>query len=802
VRVVAHRADFADRFVMHSTATSQDRKLTPEELLAELERADILPAGVIELRVLDARTRPRQPDWIETVNGFFDPEHRLEFCQAALADYGPSAKAYVTLQEIDDACLNRHVNRASPIGKRKATGNSDVVRLCRFFLDVDPKRRVKDVPATDAQKAEAKAVFDAVVADLIGRGWDQPVQVDSGNGFAGHWVIGLPPEDADLITRALKALAAKHDSDGANVDVTMGDPAQVRRVPGTLNRKGEATAERPHRPCRILSVPKVRKLVSREQLEELATEYQEQEEQRQGAPSANGRHRFLPEKYLAEYKQEFRRKGSKGSRGQEIWIVKCPFDDSHNKGEVCITVDPSGSIGFKCFHESCSEKHWPQCREKIGPILPHHWDPPKASSTEAPNPDFTTPPEQPWPEPMAGAAFHGPAGELVRTIEPHSEADPHALLIQLLVMAGNFIGRTAHWRTEGDIHYLNEFAVLLGDTSKARKGTSFGVTRRIFDYLDPGYTKERLQGGLSSGEGLIWAIRDPFYRTKDGQQELVDPGISDKRLLCFEPEFASILKHTERLGNTLSVVARQAWDGNSLRAMTKNSPAVCEQPHVSILGHCTVEEVRRYMSATEQANGFGNRYVWICAKRSKSLPEGGNVVDAEMARLVPIFEALLKRAAKVGCMGFTEAGRRAWHLVYGDLSEGRPGLGGAMVGRSEAHVRRLACIYALLDGQNNVDVVHLQAALAIWEYCEASVLYVFGRQTGDPLADEILGALHGCPDGMTRDDIRQFFQRNQRSSDIARALGLLLKFKLAYPTKEKTPGRSAERWRVGRAPAA
>jgi hypothetical protein len=441
---------------------------------------------------------------------------------------------------------------------------------------------------------------------------------------------------------------------------------------------------------------------------------------------------------------------------------------------------------------------WPKLAELVGEKVVERVREWLEIETARPEPVIV--PEQPWPEPMASAAFHGPAGELVRAIEPHSEADPHALLIQTLVMAGNVVGRTAHWRTEGDTHYLNEFAVLLGDTSKARKGSSFGIVRRFFACVAPDWLTERLQGGLSSGEGLIWSIRDAIYKMKDGEEQLQDPGIDDKRLVCFEPEFASILKHTERTGNTLSVIARQAWDGHPLRAMTKNSPAVCMEPHVSIIGHCTVEEVRRYLTATEQASGFGNRFCWLCATRSKVLPEGGRVIDAEMSRLVPLFEQPLKRAVQVGCMGFTEAGRRAWHLVYGDLSEGKPGLGGAMLGRAEAHVRRIACVYALLDGQSNVDVVHLQAAVAIWEYCEASVLYVFGQQTGDPLADEILGALRGCPDGLTLDNIRQFFQRHQRSIDVARALALLLKFRLAYPAKEKTGGRRAERWRAGRAP--
>jgi hypothetical protein len=46
------------------------------------------------------------------------------------------------------------------------------------------------------------------------------------------------------------------------------------------------------------------------------------------------------------------------------------------------------------------------------------------------------PPEDPWPDPPDGAAYHGLAGDVVRAIGPHSEADPVALLVQLLVAFG------------------------------------------------------------------------------------------------------------------------------------------------------------------------------------------------------------------------------------------------------------------------------------------------------------------------------------------------------------------------------
>ncbi len=73
-----------------------------------------------------------------------------------------------------------------------------------------------------------------------------------------------------------------------------------------------------------------------------------------------------------------------------------------------------------------------------------------------------------WPAAPAESAFHGPAGEFVICTEPHTEADPMALLIQFLVAFGVAAGRRAHWPIEASRHHPNEFAVLVGPSSKAR----------------------------------------------------------------------------------------------------------------------------------------------------------------------------------------------------------------------------------------------------------------------------------------------------------------------------------------------
>jgi hypothetical protein len=409
----------------------------------------------------------------------------------------------------------------------------------------------------------------------------------------------------------------------------------------------------------------------------------------------------------------------------------------------------------------------------------------------------------PWPSQPGNEAFYGLAGKIVRTIEPASEADPVALLIQTLVSYGNVVGRNAHFRVEGDRHYSNEFAVLVGRSSKARKGTSFGRIHFLFREAEEQWAKEHVQSGLSSGEGLIWAVRDPIRRREcvkvRNQQPRydeieADPGIADKRLLVYEPEFANVLKQTERQGNTLSPLLRQAWDCGNLRTLTKNSPARATGAHISLIGHITAEELRRYLTQTETANGFGNRHLWLCADRSKLLPEGGHLDLNAWLQLRDDLAIAIAFARTVGEVHRDEEARVLWREIYGALSGGRPGLAGSLLGRAEAHVMRLALIYALMNHSSVIQASHLLAATTLWDYVERSVVFLFGDSLGDPVADELLRLLRASPGGLTRNDMRDFFKRHQSSERIGQALGLLLQHHLARFEQQDTSGRPAERW--------
>lgn len=401
------------------------------------------------------------------------------------------------------------------------------------------------------------------------------------------------------------------------------------------------------------------------------------------------------------------------------------------------------------------------------------WTPPavRVSDAEEAEPALPTPPPRPDP-----AAFHGLAGEVVEAFDPYTEADPVGLLAQFLVVFGNVIGQTAHIRVGADRHYGNLFACLVGPSARSRKGSSWRLVAELFEAAAPGYIADHVAGGLSSGEGLIWAIRDPVSEE--------DQGVADKRLLVVEEEFASPIRVMRREGNTLSPVLRRAWDGGVLRVLTKNSPAKATGAHVSIIGHITAQELRRNLSETEAANGFANRFLWLWVHRSKLLPDGAEVSEEVYHRLVPKLRAAIEFAGTVGAVPRSPEAAEAWRRVYPALTEVRPGLFGAVTSRAEAQVLRLSLLYALLDRSPVIRLAHLRASLALWEYAEDSARYIFGDATGDAVADEILEALRRSPDGLTRTQVRDLFQRNAPGHRIDRAVATLLELGLIEQRQE------------------
>jgi hypothetical protein len=410
----------------------------------------------------------------------------------------------------------------------------------------------------------------------------------------------------------------------------------------------------------------------------------------------------------------------------------------------------------------------------------------------------------PWPDPLESDALYGLAGELVEMIGPRSEADPVALLLHLLVSLGNLIGRGPHFRVGGAEHHAVLYNVTVGPTASG-KGQAKEDTGYCLQQLDAEWFDKRVKTGLSSGEGFIWHVRDPIEeqhaikeknRVIGYEMVVTDKGEEDKRLLVTEPEFASALRVMDREGNTLSAQLRQAWDHGNVGTLTKHKAAKARGVHASLLGHITREELLRYFSCTEQANGFGNRILWTCVHRSQLLPEGGRLEEMDWSGILERLRQAVLFARSVGEVRRSPEAREIWHSVYGDLRAERTGMFGAVTGRAAPQVMRLALIYALLDRSDAIEAAHLIAALAVWTYCEQSARFLFGEIVGNDIADDLLRALRMRSEGMTRTDVHLHFGKNKTAGQIDQALVMLQERGLVRMVKSHESGatKMTERW--------
>lgn len=418
-----------------------------------------------------------------------------------------------------------------------------------------------------------------------------------------------------------------------------------------------------------------------------------------------------------------------------------------------------------------------------------------------------------WPTPPNEAVYHGLVGEIVRTLDPTTEADPVGVLVSLLAGVGNVIGTGPHLILDNARHGLRVWPILVGPTGTGRKGTALAAAGTLLGRAFPEWWESR-GGGLSTGEGVIWEVRDPIIERepiRDPKTKTVlsyqdietDSGVTDKRKFLVESEFGGVLQVITRDKNTLSAVLRKAWDGDPLTVMTKANRIRSTGAHLTITGHITPEEVRELLAARELSNGLGNRFLWICVRRSKLLPFGGQLDEGALVGLSSQLRAAVDGASEYGLLTVDEEASTAWGRVYSALANDEPGVVGQLASRGAPTIMRLAGIYAALDESPVIRLPHLEAALALWEYSESSIRHVFGAAAiapvlGAPYRRRILDAL--ATGRLTQTAISDdVFNGNVKAADLHTALDALLRDGLVACAFERPPsgkGRNITWWEI------
>jgi hypothetical protein len=183
-------------------------------------------------------------------------------------------------------------------------------------------------------------------------------------------------------------------------------------------------------------------------------------------------------------------------------------------------------------------------------------------------------------------------------------------------------------------------------------------------------------------------------------------------------------------------------------------------------------------------------------QRSNCLPDGGSLSVNELAAVARELRRALDWATATPEILFRRdaAASELWQHCYPALSQLRPGLRGAATSRAEAQVLRLSAIYAALDSTSVIGLPHLQAALAVWDYCYASASLLFGMSTGDPIADRIFDAVRASHAGLSKNQIGRLFHGHVDCDRLDAALEKLVALGALSPLSEPTGGRPSTLW--------
>lgn len=363
------------------------------------------------------------------------------------------------------------------------------------------------------------------------------------------------------------------------------------------------------------------------------------------------------------------------------------------------------------------------------------------------------------------AAYMGIVGEYADLISEHSEADPSGIVLCFLTYAGSVLGRTRYFSVNSKRHHPNLYSVVVGISGKGRKGTTVSEVDSIFRRVCNPWYKACRRSGLVTGEGLIEEIKDPFEEESDGEF-VVRGGSTDKRRLCEEPEFAKVLIKMKHKDSILSSVIRDLWDSNDFQHLTKRNPVTVTAPHVSLVTSITQEELLFVMPKSEVHNGTANRFLFGYVERTKLVPLPKPIpasltdpLDSKLVQFLSDGSELGQVGLQLGEMPFdNQQTEQFWCEVYQDRETRDDGLG-EFTRRSLAQARRLALIYASLDGRQTVSQSDLEASLAVVDYSESTIRSIYGVSYLSPEEERLLKRVRELGE-MTRSDAHKVFNNH------------------------------------------
>lgn len=283
---------------------------------------------------------------------------------------------YYTINPVKPALKARAKNILIDSYGKPTTSDKDIVKRKWLLIDVDPIRE-SGIPSTNEQHKHSKDKVEEMWKYLHNEGWENPLVVNSGNGYHLHYKIDINTKDDGVIEQLLKRLADRFDDDIVKVDTGVFNPSRICRLPGTMNRKGSDCPEEgmPHRMAnldwhpeediKIIEQDKIKNVANWQESEQQDSNKEEQHidsEDKQYKPNENKD--FKLQEWLNKNSIEY--SIGRDKDGYQIFrLKKCPFEREHIGTHPSILKFNDTSYGYKCFGERCTDKTWKDLKTKF-----------------------------------------------------------------------------------------------------------------------------------------------------------------------------------------------------------------------------------------------------------------------------------------------------------------------------------------------------------------------------------------------------------------------------------------------------
>lgn len=391
---------------------------------------------------------------------------------------------------------------------------------------------------------------------------------------------------------------------------------------------------------------------------------------------------------------------------------------------------------------------------------------------------------------VTDAMYYGLVGDVMRAASKGTEVHPAAAGLAFITCASAALGRNAYVRIGDDVHHARIFGEHVARSGIGGKGMARALTKRVRDEVErmrdpfsdgPHACGNYHDGGLSSREGLAFLLRDPSEE-KDKEGNCLDVGVSDKRLYVVEDEMANVYRQNARDGNTLSPAIRTVWDGSDIAPATKTNRTRATAPHIAIHASITPFELKQSLDKNNLTNGFANRFLYIWAERTGTVPFPPPTPDDVVSSLARRLLTAIRQARGPREITATPTARNRFAKVY---REHRRGLGmteqmRGLLERYPSYAWRLSLLFALLDCENEIDDKHMKAALAWLAYCRDSTRRIFSTAQQEveagktsELAQRIIEEIGKAGGTANRRSLQQVLGKPSKQ-DLDAALGQLV----------------------------